>query len=481
VEPLKNTLKRLAALLPPVRRLLAERDALRQKNAELQRELGILARTLKTDQAASFRAAWQQDPNVWVPPGHFSSPIPAVRDLKMNEDEVFRYPPGIRGVDLNEKGQLDLLKSFAAVYPEQPFTPEAIPDRRYFFENPNYSYNDAIVLYCMMRHVRPRRVVEVGSGYSSCAMLDVNELFFDNAIACTFIDPYPQLLRDLIKDSDHAHIQVLGQKVQDVDLEVFRELTASDILFIDSSHVTKTGSDVNYIVFKILPLLKEGVYIHFHDIFYPFEYPTEWVYEGRGWNEAYLLRAFMQYNSAFEIQFFSSFLIENHRDAFESAMPLCFKRPGANLWLKKTRHDPELDRAHARTERKAKPAPKVMDLARPEPSWSLGDGWYEPEPDHCWMTQGASLRLAGPTSRGQRLVIRAISPLDGSLLSATADGIPLGSLTLGPAGDVTAEFPLPDRLIGLAAITVYLTIDRIHRAPKDPRKLGLAVSRIEVR
>src|SRR5207237_8125791 len=139
---------------------------------------------------------------------------------------------------------------------------------------------------------------------------DVNELFFDNAIQCTFIDPYPQLLRTLMKESDFARTRIIGQRVQDVDVGIFRELEASDILFIDSSHVAKTGSDVNYILFKILPLLNEGVLIHFHDIFYPFEYPVDWVYEGRSWNEAYLLRAFMQYNEAFEIQFFNSFLIE---------------------------------------------------------------------------------------------------------------------------------------------------------------------------
>src|SRR5205807_5149072 len=160
--------------------------------------------------------------------------------------------------------------------------------------------------------------------------------FFDNSIACTFIDPYPQLLQDLLKDSDRQRVAVLGQKVQDADIEVFRKLEASDVLFVDSSHVSKTGSDVNYILFKILPLLQPGVRVHFHDIVYPFEYPQDWVYEGRSWNEAYLLRAFMQYNRAFEIEFFNSFLIEKHPDIFESALPLCLKRPGSNFWLKKT-------------------------------------------------------------------------------------------------------------------------------------------------
>jgi predicted O-methyltransferase YrrM len=479
MKPFKKTLKHAAALIPAIRRLLAERDALREETSRLQRETLTLQSKLKAARTQLLES-WKRHPELRVPPGHFYSPIPAIVDLKINEDEVFGYPPAIRGVDLNEAAQVDLLKRFAAFYREQPFTAERVQGRRYFFENPNYSYNDAIVLYCLIRHVRPKRIVEVGSGYSSCAMLDVNELFFGDAITCTFIDPYPQLLRDLIKASDHDRVRIIGEKVQAADIDIFRELAASDILFIDSSHVAKTGSDVNYILFKILPLLREGVYIHFHDIFYPFEYPTEWVYEGRAWNEAYLLRAFMQYNRAFEIQFFNSFLISKYRDVFEADMPLCLKGIGANLWLRKTTHEPELDRANARTQRKTKPAPASLDVTRPELASFLGDGWYEPEPEHCWMTRTASFRIAGPTSTGQRLSIRAVSPVDGSRLTATGDGIALGSLLLPSKGDVAPEFLLPDDLIGRSTITIHLSVDRIHTAPGDPRKLGLAVSRLEI-
>ena len=477
---LNKNFKQFAALIPAVRRLLAHRDALVKENENLRNEVVTLTRDLKAARA-KFLKAWQNNPDIWVPPGHFYSPIPALLDLKVNEEEVFTPPPAIRGIDLNEGMQLDLLNRFAAFYGEQPFTPEAVPDRRYFFENPNYSYNDAIVLYCMMRHCRPRRIVEIGSGYSSCAMLDVNELFFNDSIAFTFIDPYPQLLRDLIKQSDEPRVRILGQKVQDVDVEVFRELEASDILFIDSSHVVKTGSDVNYIVFKVLPLLKEGVIIHVHDIFYPFEYPLDWVYQGRAWNEAYLLRAFLQYNNVFEIQFFNSFMIGAHRDIFELKMPLCLKIPGANLWMKKMKHDQELDRADARRGRVSKTPPASLDLTRPEHARFLGDGWYEPEPDHCWMTQTSAFQIAGPTSSGQRLSIRATTPLDGSRLSATVEGIDVGAADLGPAGDTRPEFPLPDECVGRAGIAVRLSIDRVHTVEGDPRRLGLAASKIEIR
>ena len=153
--------------------------------------------------------------------------------------------------------------------------------RRYFFENPTYSYSDAICLYGMIRHVRPRRIIEVGSGYSSCVMLDTNELFFDNRIECTFIDPYPERLQSLIRKDDHARIAIVPKRVQDVAPRRFHEQAANDILFIDSTHVAKIGSDVNHIIGNILPVLRPGVYVHFHDIFYPFEYPLEWLDEGR--------------------------------------------------------------------------------------------------------------------------------------------------------------------------------------------------------
>jgi SAM-dependent methyltransferase/predicted O-methyltransferase YrrM len=423
----------------------------------------------------------KQVESLWVPPGHYYSPIPAAIDVKMNEAEIFTEPPAIRGVDLNETGQLRLLKEFAALYPEQPFSAGPVSDRRYFFENPNYSYSDAIFLYCMIRHLRPRQMVEIGSGYSSCAILDINELFFGNSMQCTFIDPYPQLLRDLIRETDQLRVRVIGQKIQDVSLDVFTELGPNDILFIDSSHVAKTGSDVNYILFKILPLLKAGVYIHFHDIFYPFEYPQEIVYEGRAWNEAYVLRAFLQYNRSFQIQFFSTFLIWKYKELFESQFPLCLKRPGGQIWMKKVIFDPELDRVFDVRARTLKLPTQILDLSRPEHLYFLNDGWYLPEPGHCWMSQTGVLQIAAPAAPGQHLTIHAWSPhLKGATLSATANDILLGAYAIGETCTFTARFSLPPELVGLPFIQVRLALDRVHTKPDDPRKLGLSVRRIEV-
>jgi predicted O-methyltransferase YrrM len=275
-------------------------------------------------------------PWLFVPPGHFYSPIPDLDVVRRDEQRVFPpVPRELPDIALDEARQLAMLDELQPYYDSQPFAARKTPDLRYFFENPMYSYSDAIFLHCMIRHARPRRIIEVGSGYSSCVTLDTNEVFFGNRIACTFVEPYPQLLRTLLLDDDFGRIEVLDRGLQEIALDRFHGLEANDILFIDSTHVAKVGSDVNYIFAEILPALRPGVYVHFHDIVYPFEYPKEWIYEGRAWTEAYLLRAFLAFNRAYEIVLFNTFLERFHRDRFLRTMPLCLKNEGGSIWLRR--------------------------------------------------------------------------------------------------------------------------------------------------
>jgi predicted O-methyltransferase YrrM len=271
----------------------------------------------------------------WAPPGDVLSPIHSIAEVKERQKEIYAIPRTMPGIELNETAQLELFNTLQQFYPEQPFSAQKSEGRRYWFENPAYSYSDAILLYCMIRYLRPRRIIEVGSGYSSAAMLDTDELFFDRSIQFTFIEPQPQLLRSLLKEEDLTRVAILETRVQEVDLDRFSELKANDILFVDSSHVSKVGSDVNHIFFKILPALQSGVFVHFHDVFYPFEYPLEWVYEGRAWNETYLMRAFLQYNNQFEIQLFNTFIDWFHKEKYFHDMPLVQKNTGGSIWLKK--------------------------------------------------------------------------------------------------------------------------------------------------
>ena len=265
------------------------------------------------------------------PPGHFYSPIPDLDDVRRREAAVFRGPDArVAGVDLREDAQLALLCDLAALYPEQPWGSTARPGCRYRFENPNFQQGEALALYGLLRLVRPQRVIEVGSGWSSCALLDVNELFLDSSVHCTFIEPFPELLHDLAPDDD---LDVRAVPVQDVDVRLFDELSSGDMLIIDSTHVAKIGSDVNHLMFEGLPHLAPGTFVHVHDIHYPFEYPREWVYEGRAWNEAYLVHAFLMFNSAWEIVFFNSFVAARHGEALAASLPPARESPGSSLWL----------------------------------------------------------------------------------------------------------------------------------------------------
>jgi predicted O-methyltransferase YrrM len=274
--------------------------------------------------------------NSCFPPGHFYSTIISVEEIKHRQDKIWFNEKfdGIQGINLHADKQVDLVREFEKYYSEIPFTEFKNEKNRYYFENGFYSYTDAIFLHSMIRHFCPKQIIEIGSGFSSSVMLDTNELFFKNSINLTFIEPYSDRLKSLLKASDNIATTLIEKKVQDVSLETFEKLNNGDFLFIDSSHVVKTGSDVHYILFEILPRLKSGVLIHFHDIFYPFEYPKDWVFMGRNWNEDYFLKAFLMYNNEFEIKLFSDYLHKHYQDAFKN-MPLCYKNSGGNLWMLK--------------------------------------------------------------------------------------------------------------------------------------------------
>jgi len=264
---------------------------------------------------------------------HFYSPFPAIADIK-NYD-FHNLPTEIPGIDLNTQEQLKLLNDFGPYFKEWPFKDKKTDGLRYYSINDAYNYFDAIFLYCMLRYLKPQKIIEVGSGFSSCVILDTNELFLENRMECTFVEPYPALLKSLIKEDDISNIKIHESKLQDIPLEVFMELKENDILFIDSTHVSKFNSDVNYIIHEILPVLSTGVYIHFHDIFYPFEYPKEWLIEGRAWNEQYILRAFLQYNTNFKIVLFNTYLEAMFYEELKDHFPLIYKNTGGSIWIKK--------------------------------------------------------------------------------------------------------------------------------------------------
>ena len=237
------------------------------------------------------------------------------------------------GVDLREEAQVALFGKLAALSRADPLPAGPEAGTRYFTDNPNYGVGDASILQAMLRHLRPRRYLEVGSGWSTALALDTSERFLGGTLSVTAIEPYPDLLRDRLRPGDP--VTILEAPVQSVPLSRFEELEAGDVLFVDSSHVLKTASDVHFLYTAVLPVLAPGVVVHVHDMFWPFEYLRHWIEEGRAWNECYLVHAFLAHNDAYEVLLFNHFLAQVRPEVLDAELPVMRDNPGGALWLRR--------------------------------------------------------------------------------------------------------------------------------------------------
>jgi hypothetical protein len=272
---------------------------------------------------------------LFVPPGHFYSPIvnPLEADRHLTALEGVPTPESVPGVMIDRAEMIQVWHSLLPFLTTTPFHESERPPFRYAFDNPNYSWGDGSVLHAMIRYHRPKRIIEIGSGWSSACTLDTVEQYLDTDCELTFVEPYPTLLLKLIGEAA-SRVRVLEKPVQQVPLSIFDALQAGDILFIDSTHVMRTGSDVCFELFEILPRLSRGVLVHFHDMFWPFEYPRSWsVDENRSWNELYAVRAFLTYNDAWRIVLFNDYLAKLERPMIEATYPQFLHNTGGALWL----------------------------------------------------------------------------------------------------------------------------------------------------
>ena len=275
----------------------------------------------------------------YSPRGDFNSPLPDISEAKLFATTVFNNKPTdkVPGIDLRVDAQQRLLMKMVDMYPEFDWSEHCIPGRRFHLDQNWYAQADSICLYSMLRLFRPRRVVEIGSGFTSALMLDVNDRFLQRKTRLTFVDPCADRLNLVLRPGDEKQVRIIKKRAQDAPAEIFAEFEKGDFLFIDSSHVSKVGSDVNFLVFEILPNLPIGAFVHFHDVFWPFEYPAEWIAEGRSWNEAYLVRAFLAFNDSFEVVFWTPFAALRWSDIIKERMPGYLIDTGAAIWFRRTR------------------------------------------------------------------------------------------------------------------------------------------------
>ena len=242
------------------------------------------------------------------------------------------------GIELDGGAQLARLDSWAGRFRTEgeavPTEPHGRPGE---YQRPNGAFEavDAEVLYCLLRDLRPRRMIEIGSGWSTllAAQALSRNAADEPAAPCEFtaVEPHPRpiLLGGRV---------LIECRVQEVPLSLFGQLDAGDVLFIDSSHVAAIGSDVLYEILEILPRLRPGVFVHFHDIFLPANYPRDWVKGLRiHWNEQWFLQAFLCLNPSFEVVWAGHWMHMTHPDRLEAAFPAYRRdrdRPGS-FWIRR--------------------------------------------------------------------------------------------------------------------------------------------------
>jgi hypothetical protein len=265
------------------------------------------------------------------PNGHFYSPIVSADDL---DDRTWQRATECPGIDFHKERQREFidgaLRQWLPVYRSRFGRPPS--DTQFSHDNPAFSWLDSPTLFTMLNQHRPKRVIEVGSGHSSMLTAETNTAFLSSSVELSCIEPYPKpWLYGLTGMS-----RLIESRVQTVPLDIFAQLDRGDFLFIDSSHVSKTGSDVNHLIFNVLPILKAGVLVHFHDIFLPSEYPKKWVVDhGRSWNEQYVVRALLMGSNLFEVEFGCAYAFANFPDLLKDVLQ---EGPygGGSLWIRKT-------------------------------------------------------------------------------------------------------------------------------------------------
>jgi predicted O-methyltransferase YrrM len=249
------------------------------------------------------------------------------------------------GIDLDDEGQIKLLQSFSGLYRTEydSLARDPAPGQPFYLNNYFFMAVDEQAAYCMVRHFRPARVIEVGSGFSTLLLaqaLGANAGGNEGRGELTSVDPYPS---SVLKRGPEDLTRLIQTPVQQLDPSFFKVLGPNDLLFIDSSHCLSMGSDVQHLYLEVIPRLKPGVLVHIHDIFWPYEYPRQWAHQMRWFfTEQYLLQAFLCGNSSFKVRWSSSHMHAHHPDLLRAAFssydcPDCpLLLPPHSFWMQRT-------------------------------------------------------------------------------------------------------------------------------------------------
>jgi predicted O-methyltransferase YrrM len=231
------------------------------------------------------------------------------------------------GVDFRPDAQLELLTELGRFGAEATWPKSADPAHptRYHWDNGSFSYSSGCLLYAMVRHHDPKRVVEIGAGMSTLLLaetLAANEREHGGRRELVTVDPYPTPAVQALPDERR---RLVPEDVQGMPIEELTALGEGDLLFIDSSHVVRTGGDVNYLYLDVLPRVPPGVVVHVHDIQLPYEYARSYSAQTEAprlfWTEQYLLQAFLALNPHFSVLLAGHWCQRDHGEAFRAAFP----------------------------------------------------------------------------------------------------------------------------------------------------------------
>jgi len=260
---------------------------------------------------------------------HYYEPMFKTGELKksLKSDRI------LPGIDFNVEEQISILNEFN--YNDELLMLEN--NSSFKFDNTSFKSGDAEYYYSIIRKFKPRKIIEIGSGNSTLIALEAikKNKYEDVNYECTMkcIEPYEMDWLELLE------VEVIRNQVEEIDIEVFKELKDNDILFIDSSHIIRPQGDVLYEYLEILPVLNSNVLIHIHDIFTPKDYLEEWVIEKNYfWNEQYLLEAFLSFNNNFKIIGALNYLSHHYPDLFRKISPIFsreLQREPGSFWIKK--------------------------------------------------------------------------------------------------------------------------------------------------
>lgn len=270
-----------------------------------------------------------QEYGVTVLPVNFYATTPSIKEVL----DSFEYRESMPYLSkLFDPGTmsavLDELRVFAGEL-QAPMDDDDDDPAGFFWNNSQFGYSDAAAYYAFVRARKPKRIIEVGAGFSTLAASAAIEANGSGEIIC--VEPYP---RPFLKKVPHV-AEVVEMPVQMLDAEWFNErLDDGDILFIDSTHTVKAGSDCVHLYLRLLPFLRRKLLVHVHDIFLPEAMPQEWALKHHiYWTEQYVLLAYLLDNPKTSVLFGSNYHRLENPEALREMLPEAIEHGGSSFWF----------------------------------------------------------------------------------------------------------------------------------------------------